>query len=411
MLTWLSIVNFLDKIVLGLVAVPLMAELHLSAQQFGLVASAFFWLFSVSTIGVGFLANHVATRWLLLGMGVLWATLQFPMAFAGSVGTLLVCRVLLGAAEGPAFSVSVHALCKWFPDDRRSVPIAVVNQGAAIGLLSAGLGIPLVTQYWGWRANFLILGVLGASWAVVWLLVGREGPLTTASQGTGWDRGGEHVPYRRIFADPTAWCCLVLGFAGYWSLALVLTWMPLYLEKGLGFPAAEAGRWFAFIVIAGMPVMLLLSWVSQRMLHKGVSSRLARAVMCGGTAIVGGLLYVLAAWADVQPVPQVLLIALAAALPSVTFALLPAVLAEFVPEGQRGGVLSIQVAIATLAGDVAPAVAGWLVHRMGLVEGFEAAFAINGVVLLLGGLAALRWLDPARSRQALRAAGPGAALV
>ena len=81
MLTWLSVVNFLDKIVLGLVAVPLMAELRLSAQQFGLVASAFFWLFSVSTIGVGFLANHIPTRWLLLGMGVLWAKLQFPMAF------------------------------------------------------------------------------------------------------------------------------------------------------------------------------------------------------------------------------------------------------------------------------------------------------------------------------------------
>lgn len=401
MLTWLAVVNFLDKIVLGLVAVPMMADLHLSPRQFGLVASAFFWLFSVSTIAVGFLANRVATRWLLLGMGLTWGLLQWPMAFASSVGTLVVCRVLLGAAEGPAFTVSALALCKWFPDERRGLPVAVLNQGAAIGLLLAGLGIPLVTATWGWRANFLILGVAGLVWAVVWLMVGREGPLTSAGHGVGGAPGGERVPYRRIFTDPTMWCCVVLGFAAYWTLALVLTWMPLYLEKGLGFGAAAAGRWFAVIILFTMPLMLVLTWVSQRMMRRGISSRMARGVLCGVAAIFGGLVFVLVAWSDIARVPHVLLIALAGGLPSVTFALLPAIVAEFVPEAQRGGVMAIAMAVSTLAGDVAPVVAGGLVHRMGLLDGFHAAFALNGAMLLVAGLAALRWLDPVRSRQAL----------
>lgn len=181
MLTWLSLINFLDKIVLGMVAVPLMADLKLPPAEFGLIASSFFWLFSLSTVLVGFLSNRVAARWLLLTMGLSWAVLQVPLALAGSAMTILVCRMLLGAAEGPAFPISVHALFKWFPDHKRNLPVAMINQGATVGLLLAGLLIPLVTIRWGWRANFMILAGIGMAWSAMWLCVGREGPITQAS--------------------------------------------------------------------------------------------------------------------------------------------------------------------------------------------------------------------------------------
>lgn len=123
MLTWLSLINFLDKIVLGMVAVPLMADLKLAPAEFGLIASSFFWLFSLSTVLVGFLSNRVATRWLLLAMGLAWAVLQVPLALAGSAMTILLCRMLLGAAEGrpsrsPCMRYSngfqtISATCRW----------------------------------------------------------------------------------------------------------------------------------------------------------------------------------------------------------------------------------------------------------------------------------------------------------
>lgn len=90
MLTALALINFLDKIVLGLVAVPLVAELHLSAQQFGLIAGSFFWLFSISTVAVGFLSNRVRTRWILLAMGISWAVIQVPQALTQSAAALLI---------------------------------------------------------------------------------------------------------------------------------------------------------------------------------------------------------------------------------------------------------------------------------------------------------------------------------
>src|SRR6185437_15246860 len=60
------LVNFADKIVVGLAGVPIMDELKLSPEQFGLLGSSFFLLFSISAVAIGFLVNRVPTRWVLL---------------------------------------------------------------------------------------------------------------------------------------------------------------------------------------------------------------------------------------------------------------------------------------------------------------------------------------------------------
>src|ERR1700761_3718396 len=73
------LVNFADKIVVGLAGVPIMADLKLEPEQFGWLGSAFFFLFSLSAVAVGFLANRVATRWVLLALALIWALAQLPM--------------------------------------------------------------------------------------------------------------------------------------------------------------------------------------------------------------------------------------------------------------------------------------------------------------------------------------------
>src|SRR6516225_1743589 len=78
------LINFADKAVIGIAAVPIMQELQLSPRQFGLIGSSFFLLFSVSAIVTGFIVNRVQTRWELLTMGLVWALTQFPML--GTVG-------------------------------------------------------------------------------------------------------------------------------------------------------------------------------------------------------------------------------------------------------------------------------------------------------------------------------------
>src|SRR5690242_4578695 len=91
------LVNFADKVVVGLAGVPIMTELGLTPREFGFLGSAFFFLFSLSAVVFGFIINFVATRWVLLGLGLVWALVQFPMVGAVGLTTLLICRIILGA--------------------------------------------------------------------------------------------------------------------------------------------------------------------------------------------------------------------------------------------------------------------------------------------------------------------------
>ena len=98
---------------------------------------------------------------MLLALAFSWAVVQFPMVGAAGFATLVACRVLLGAGEGPAFSVAVHALYKWFPDQQRTIPTAVLTQGAAVGVIVALPALNWIVVRYSWHWAFF---ALGAGW-------------------------------------------------------------------------------------------------------------------------------------------------------------------------------------------------------------------------------------------------------
>src|SRR5580692_5852183 len=228
------LINFADKAVIGLASVPIMRDLGLNHRQFGLLGSAFFLLFSLSGVVVGFLANRIGTKVLMLVMGIVWAAALLPMSVAANFKMLLASRVVLGAAEGPAFPVAVHSVYKWFGDQRRALPTSVVASGAAFG---TGLAAPVITWiivHYGWHTAFGALGVVGLVWACVWLVFAEEGPIdATTGGGIGAPgfRGGLQVPYRRLLLSRTAIGVFVAGFAAYWIIALNIVWLANYLVK------------------------------------------------------------------------------------------------------------------------------------------------------------------------------------
>jgi MFS family permease len=160
------LINFAEKAVVGLAAVPIMQELELTPRQFGLVGSSFFFLFSLSAILVGFVADRVAARFVILALALSWALVQFPMVGAIGLSTLLACRILLGAGEGPAFSVAVHALYKWFPDEKRTLPTAVLAQGATFGVILALPPLNWIIVNYSWHWAFFALGISGLLWVL-----------------------------------------------------------------------------------------------------------------------------------------------------------------------------------------------------------------------------------------------------
>ncbi|MGF6773567.1 MFS family permease [Paraburkholderia sp. GAS199] len=409
LLALFMLVNFVDKIVIGLVAVPMMKDLGLTPVQFGVVGGSFFWLFAISGITGGFMANRIKASTLLLVMALLWSASQLPVAFSTSMTVLIAARVLLGISEGPAWPVTIHACFKWFPDDRRNLPVSMIAQGATVGLLLAGFSIPLITAHWGWRANFIALGLVGVIWAVLWLAFGGEGAIGGHDAVKASGHAAEaRVPYRKLLADRMVLGNFLLHFVAYWSLALILTWLPSYLQKGLGYDAVTSGRLFALVVLIGTPINVGLSWWSQRMLSNGASSRMARGVFASIGLVVAGVLFCLQMALDLSNMQKVLLAAVAFGLTPIIYSLGPAMLGEVTPGAQRGGILAIDNSIASIAGVMAPVVTGKLVEVTtgSGAAGYEQGFAICGCMLIVGGLIGMFCLDPAKSVRRLAGSRP-----
>jgi MFS family permease len=395
------LVNFADKIVVGLAGVPIMNELKLEPEQFGLLGSSFFFLFSVSAIVVGFIVNRVPTRWVLLVLALIWALAQFPMV--GTVGftTLLICRIILGAGEGPAFAVAAHAIYKWFPDEKRTLPTAILSQGSAFGVILAVPALNFLIVHHSWHYAFGALGAVGLVWVAAWFVLGEEGPLVEAKASVASER---KVRYFQLLTSRTFMGCCAATFGAYWALSLGLTWFTPFIVNGLGFSQQQAGFISILPWVFGATIVLLTGWFSQVLMARGVSTRSARGVVGSVPLIVGGSILAMMPHVDGTSL-QIALLVVGSGLCGSIYVVCPPMLGEFTPVSQRGAIIAIYGAIYTLAGIIAPSVMGHVIQSATTpIDGYMIGFTINAAIMIASGLLGLLLLWPNTERARLTAA-------
>jgi MFS transporter, ACS family, D-galactonate transporter len=403
------VINFADKAVIGIAAVPMMQELRLTPSQFGLIGSSFFLLFSVSAIITGFVVNRVQTRWALLVMGLVWALTQFPMLGTVGFATVVACRVALGAGEGPAAPVALHSAYKWFPNELRTLPTAIIVQGGGVGIMVALPLLNWIIVNYSWHWAFGVLGVVGLAWTAAWLALGREGSLAAAAaRDVAPTR--ERLAYGQLLFSPTilaSWCA---SFAAYWGLSQALSWQGAFLIKGLGLTQGSIGLLGALPAGAAVVVVITAGWYSQRLLGRGVSSRVARGILGGACVTLGGAALAIMPYAPGIPV-KIALSTIGLALPSVIYVISNTVVSEITPVAQRGALLAIGTAVSTSAGLLAPYVMGSVIERAATpLDGFNTGFTICGVIMLVGGAIGMALISPKREAMRWASGMPEAAV-
>jgi MFS transporter, ACS family, D-galactonate transporter len=386
------LINFADKAVVGLSSTPIMRDLGLSRAQFGLLGSAFFLLFSISGVGVGFLANRVSTKAIMLVMSVVWSATLLPLSALSSFTVLLASRVVLGAAEGPAFPVALHAIHKWFDNAHRALPTSIVASGAAFG---TGIVAPLITWcivHYGWHAAFGTLGVAGLIWACLWLALAREGPADAAPEMGAVGSG--RVPYAQLLLSRTAVGVYLGGFAAYWVIALNIVWLADYLRTALHMPPVRAAWVIALPAAMQLVIAPTCAYLSQILSLRGYSSRISRGLLGAVCVMISGASMVCLPFAGVGAL-EVSLVGLSFSIGSVMFTLGATLIGEISPVPQRAAALGITNSIHTLAGLWAPFVMGRVVDiGVNPIAGFRAGYLYAGALVTVLGLVAALLIDP-----------------
>src|SRR5271155_4556312 len=156
-----SLINYLDRSSISM-ALPLLSrDLGLGPESKGLLLSAFFWLYALMQIPVGWAADRVNLRWLYFGAFVLWSVGQGLTGFAGSLGVLILFRMLLGVGESIYLPGGTKIVSMLFGPTERGLPCGMFDFGTRMGLVMGGLVIPWMLVRFDWRLSFRLLGFAG----------------------------------------------------------------------------------------------------------------------------------------------------------------------------------------------------------------------------------------------------------
>lgn len=425
MLILFQMVNFADKAVLGLVAEPAMRDLGLSASQFGFIGGAFFFLFAITAILVGFLAGIVPSRWILLTMGLSWAVLQFPMLIGGGVMTLLVTRIILGAAEGPATPISLQHVQGWFPATDRALPSSLVAMGSTLGPLIAAPVLAWIIAHpdWGWRWAFGFLGIAGLIWSLAWFCVCQEGPYSAYGRAKRTAPTNENeenettesstlsnylpeVKLKGVWFSPTFIMATLAGAGCFWAQGFLTTWSPKYLSSVVELSPEMIGAISTLPWLMGALTLFVLGLVSRCVMRRGVSVRWGLAAVFSITLAVSGFCFF--ALPSMDGYAAVVTLTVAAGL-AMIFPLAPTLVAYCVGARQRAAVMAMVTGIASLGGVVAPIMVGLMMQAAGytadvvpgseqanyaLEVGMNKAFWFIGMYLMAMGALSFMYLNP-----------------
>ncbi|WP_440556067.1 MFS transporter [Streptomyces sp. SCPE 10] len=405
------LVNYADKSVLGLAAVPIMDDLHIGNSTYGLVSSSFAVLFSLSGLAVGFVSARVSSRVLLVAMAALWAVAQLPVLFVATAPALAAGRILLGAAEGPAAPMSMHALYTWFPEGRRGLPSALQISGAALGTLIAAPVVTWLITAFGWRSAFAALAVTSAVWSLLWWRTGHDGPYGhEPAPGAASDSGpGHRLPYRGLLLNGTVLGSIAGAFGASWALTLSQAWLPAYLRTQLGMSPGGAATLISAVSAFSFVLLLAVSPLVDALNRQGVRSRWSCGAPQGIAVAVAALAMAALPFAGARPL-LLALITVAFGAHAITFPLHYMTTAAVVPPPQRGAVFGIVAATGTLPGLVAPYLTGRLLDSAPTQgAGYTRAFLVSAAVMMVCGLVALTVIRPERDARRLLPAGRTAA--
>ena len=292
-----TMLNYLDRSVLGVAKPALTAELQIGPEVMGLIFSAFSWTYALAQVPGGFVLDKFGTR-ITYGLSLfLWSAATALHGLASGVAGLLGARLALGLAESPCFPANSRVLASWFPQGERARANSVYAVGQYIGL---GLLIPVlgwIVATWGWRSLFWLVGGIGVVFSGVWFLYYREpqDSRANAAELAMIEAGGG---LSTLQAPPFSWALLgrlirkrqVLGasigqFCGNSTLVFFLTWFPSYLAEERGMDFLKSGWAAALPYLAASVGVLVGGQISDWLIRRTGSATLGRKL-----PIIAGLL-------------------------------------------------------------------------------------------------------------------------
>jgi ACS family D-galactonate transporter-like MFS transporter len=391
------VINYMDRTNISVAATAITDDLHLTPVQLGILFSAFGWTYAALQIPGGILVDRFSPRVLYAFSLIGWSLMTLLQGAAKGFAGLFGLRLAIGVFEAPSYPINNRVVTSWFPDNERATAIAVYTCGQFLGLAIVTPVLVAIQHYLGWRGLFVITGLTGIVWGVVWYLFYRnptehaaanEAELEHIETGGGLinsHSGGtinekqkfEWHNLKKVLTHRKLWGIYIGQFALNSTLWFFLTWFPTYLVKYRGLNFLKSGFLASAPFLAAFAGLLTSGLLSDWLLKKGVSVNIARKA----PVIFGLLLASSIVGANYSDSPSWIIFFMALAFFGNGFATITWVfVSTLAPKnliGLTGGVFNF---IGNLASVVIPIVIGYLVRG----GNFKPALFFIAAITIIG---------------------------
>lgn len=239
-------VNYLDRQVISLLKSTLSEELNWNDGDYANIEIAFKLFYAFGMLGAGRLVDKLGTK---IGYAVattLWSIAAVAHALVNTVFGFAVVRSALGITEAGNFPAAVKTVAEWFPKKERAFATGIFNSGTNFGAIIAPLSVPFIAAEMGWQWAFIITGMFGFIWLVLWLMIyetpAKSPKLSKAEYDYIHSDATEAlVDINDINKPQVSWAKL-LSFRQTWAFALgkllsdpiwwfYLFWLPDFLQS------------------------------------------------------------------------------------------------------------------------------------------------------------------------------------
>lgn len=291
------VINYMDRTNISVAATAITDDLELTSVQLGILFSAFGWTYAALQIPGGILVDRFAPRVLYAFCLITWSVMTLLQGTARGFAALFGLRLAIGVFEAPSYPINNRVVTSWFPDNERATAIAVYTCGQFLGLALITPVLVALQHYLGWRGLFVVTGLAGIIWGLVWYRFYRnptehkavnEAELEHIETGGGLihmygtTTPGKEKPkfewhnLKKVFMYRKLWGIYIGQFAVNTTLWFFLTWFPTYLVKYRGLDFLKSGFLASAPFLAAFAGLLTSGLLSDYLLKKGVSANIAR---------------------------------------------------------------------------------------------------------------------------------------
>ena len=233
-----SLISYIDRNTLALLAPTILREMQLSAQQYGFVVSAFSIAYMAGNPLWGYWLDRFGLRRGMMTAVLTWTLASISHAFTRGFVGLAAARAALGFGEGATFPGGLRAVMQTMPLEKRSRGVALAYSGGSLGAVVTPILMTPIVVSWGWRSAFWFTGLIGFLWVALWWFISRRPELQPQQSRLDVSRSTASLH----FADRRLWSFICAYALGAMPLGFILYIAAIYLSQALGKSQLEIGR-------------------------------------------------------------------------------------------------------------------------------------------------------------------------